>query len=191
MGSDHAAALAQAIGALYGGIGGEAQQQANAWLNGFAAQPQAWEACLELLDPAQNAEVCFFCANMLLTKVRKEWHKVPGEQQARMAAIIRCGGAARCACARSMQCAQRVHAGTLPPCEYATRRTAHPTTLPPAATSSGPSCLAAAAPSPRCSAWGCCSRPSRRCRGRAPARSLRASAWAWSRRRAVARADRR
>ena len=81
--------LGQAIAALYAGIGGEAQQQANQWLNSFSAQPQAWDACLELLDPQQSAEVCFFCANMLLTKVRKEWHKVPKEQQSRMAAIMR------------------------------------------------------------------------------------------------------
>ncbi|KAI8465208.1 MAG: armadillo-type protein [Monoraphidium minutum] len=86
--SDHALALSQAISALYGGSGGEAQQQANQWLNSFSQQPQAWEACLELLDPGRDAEVCFFCANMLLTKVRKEWHKVPNEQQLRMAAVI-------------------------------------------------------------------------------------------------------
>lgn len=84
-----AADLRQAIAALYAGIGGESQQQANQWLNAFTAQPQAWDACLELLDPAQSAEVVFFCANMLLTKVRKEWHKLPNDQQARMAAIMR------------------------------------------------------------------------------------------------------
>jgi len=88
MSSDHAAALASAISALYGGVG-ESQQQANQWLNSFSQQPQAWEASLELLDPGRDAEVCFFCANMLLNKVRKEWHKVPSEQQLRMASIIR------------------------------------------------------------------------------------------------------
>ncbi|GBF98210.1 hypothetical protein Rsub_10710 [Raphidocelis subcapitata] len=86
--SDHARQLASAISALYGGVGGETQQQANAWLNSFSQQPQAWEACLELLDPALDAEVAFFCANMLLTKARKEWHKVARDQQLRMAAII-------------------------------------------------------------------------------------------------------
>jgi hypothetical protein len=105
MASDHAAQqLASAISALYGGVGGQTQQQANAWLNSFSQQPQAWEACLELLDPALDAEVGFFCANMLLTKTRKEWHKVPRDQQLRMAAIIRWGSGTLCAprrcCAR-------------------------------------------------------------------------------------------
>jgi hypothetical protein len=93
MAADHVVALAQAISALYGGHG-DAQQQANQWLNSFSHQPQAWEACLELLDPGRDAEVCFFCANMLLTKARKDWHKVPAEQQARMAALIRCAARA-------------------------------------------------------------------------------------------------
>jgi hypothetical protein len=88
MASDQAAALVSAIAALYGGSG-ESQKQANQWLNSFSQHPQAWEACLELLDPARDPEVCFFSANMLLTKVRKEWHKVPSEQQLQMASIIR------------------------------------------------------------------------------------------------------
>ena len=85
-----AADLRQAIGALYGGTGGEAQQQANQWLNGFSGQPQAWDACLELLDSAQSAEVCFFCANMLLAQVRAEWFKLPPEHRSQMHAVLGC-----------------------------------------------------------------------------------------------------
>lgn len=90
--------LASAIAVLYGGAG-EQQQQANQWLNNYSQQPQAWEACLELLDPGRDAEVCFFCANMLLNKVRKEWHKVPRDQQLQMASLIRCAAHLQRVCA--------------------------------------------------------------------------------------------
>lgn len=98
--------LLHAISALYGhrAAGHESQQQANQWLNAFSQQPQAWDACLELLDPARDPEVSFFCANMLLTKVRKEWHKVPPDQQLRMTAVIRCGAVVLALC-RSQCCA--------------------------------------------------------------------------------------
>ena len=86
--SEAAQALKAAIATLYGGAGPQ-QQQANQWLNSFAQQPDAWNACLELLSPQQNAEVSFFCANMLLTKVRSEWHKLSPDQQTQISSVIR------------------------------------------------------------------------------------------------------
>lgn len=81
--------LHQAILALYGAQP-EAVQQANVWLDSFSKQPAAWEACLALLDPQQSAEVCFFAANMLLTKTRTEWRRLDDQQQAHITAIIGC-----------------------------------------------------------------------------------------------------
>jgi hypothetical protein len=90
------AELAAAISALYRGHG-EAQSQANAWLNSFQLQPGAWDACVELVQPGSEPEVAFFCANMLLTKARKEWHTLPSDQQSRLASTIRqvCAKSAR------------------------------------------------------------------------------------------------
>lgn len=79
--------LLQAITALYGGAPG-AQQQANTWLDSFSKQPAAWEACLALLEARQSPEICFFAANMLLTKVRGEWHKLEEGQRSQMASAI-------------------------------------------------------------------------------------------------------
>ena len=86
--SDSAAQIRAAISALYGGVG-ESQKQANQWLSTFSQQPQAWDACLEVLNPGGSPEASFFCANMLVSKVHKEWHKLPGDQQMRLAAAIR------------------------------------------------------------------------------------------------------
>jgi hypothetical protein len=88
-----AAQLHQAILALYGPHP-EAVQQANAWLNSFSKEAAAWEACLAMLDPQQVAEVCFFAANMLLTKARAEWLKLDEAQQRHIAAVIGCGRSA-------------------------------------------------------------------------------------------------
>ena len=84
-----AATLQQAIAALYHAHG-EQQQRANQWLTAFQTQPESWEACVQLLDPAQGAEVCFFCANMLLAKVRAEWFKLPPEHRSQMHAVLGC-----------------------------------------------------------------------------------------------------
>jgi hypothetical protein len=86
--SEDAASLRQAIMGLYG-MAGVSQQQANLWLNAFSQTPTAWEACLQLLDVTERPEVCFFCANMLLSKVRSEWHKLTAEQQRNMGTMIR------------------------------------------------------------------------------------------------------
>lgn len=87
MASEEAAALRQAITALYGYGGGAGA--ANQWLNSFSKSPAAWSACLELVQPSEQPEVAFFAANMLLSKVRAEWHKLSGEQQSQMGATIR------------------------------------------------------------------------------------------------------
>jgi hypothetical protein len=101
-GSDAAAAnLRAAVLALYGMAGVE-QAQANTWLTAFSHSPAAWEACLQLLDPGERAEVCFFCANLLLSKVRSEWHKLAPEQQANMSGVIRCVGLAAAEGARAV-----------------------------------------------------------------------------------------
>lgn len=88
MATADASSLRAAIQALYGAAGAD-QAQANAWLNAFSATPAAWEACLQLLDPAERPEVCFFCANLLLTKVRTEWHKLSPDQASTMSIVIR------------------------------------------------------------------------------------------------------
>jgi hypothetical protein len=80
--------LRAAVAALYGTAGAE-QAQANTWLNAFSETPAAWEACLQLLDPAERPEVCFFCANLLLSKVRAAWHKLSPEQASSMSGVIR------------------------------------------------------------------------------------------------------
>lgn len=87
--SNDAASLRAAVCALYGSAG-EELARANAWLNAFAQTPAAWEACLQLLDPSERPEVTFFCANLLLSKVRSEWHKLSPEQAATMGSVIRC-----------------------------------------------------------------------------------------------------
>jgi hypothetical protein len=80
--------LRAAILSLYG-MAGLAQEQANSWLNGFSRSSEAWQACMQLLEPSERPEVSFFCANMLLSKVRAEWHKLSAEQQTQMGAVIR------------------------------------------------------------------------------------------------------
>jgi hypothetical protein len=87
---DAAGSLRAAVCALYGSAG-EQLSSANAWLNAFSQTPAAWEACLQLLDPAERPEVTFFCANLLLSKVRSEWHKLSPEQASSMGAVIRYG----------------------------------------------------------------------------------------------------
>ncbi|KAF8069517.1 IPO13 [Scenedesmus sp. PABB004] len=82
-----AAELRSAVQSLYGSAGA-AQSAANTWLNAFARSPDAWAACLGLLAPSEPPEVAFFCANMLLSKVRAEWHKLPGDQQAQLSGMI-------------------------------------------------------------------------------------------------------
>lgn len=83
-----AASLRTAVCSLYGSAG-EDLARANAWLNSFSQTPAAWEACLQLLDPSERPEVTFFCANLLLSKVRSGWHKLSPDQAATMGTVIR------------------------------------------------------------------------------------------------------
>lgn len=87
MASD-ADSLRAAILSLYG-MAGLAQEQANSWLNGFSRSPEAWQACMQLLEPTERPEVSFFCANMLLSKVRADWHKLSADQQSHIGTVIR------------------------------------------------------------------------------------------------------
>jgi hypothetical protein len=83
-----AGSLKAAVCALYGPAG-EDLARANAWLNAFSQTPAAWEACVQLLDPTERPEVSFFCSNLLLSKVRSEWHKLTPEQASSMGSVIR------------------------------------------------------------------------------------------------------
>lgn len=85
---DAAASLRAAVCALYGGAG-QQLSSANAWLNTFSKTPEAWAACIELLTPSERPEVTFFCANLLLSKVRSEWHKLSPDQASSMGTVIR------------------------------------------------------------------------------------------------------
>ena len=81
-----------ALQALYGGTAGAEQQAAaNSWLNAFAAAPEAWPICLELMAPTAAPTTAFFCANLLLTKMRREWGRLPAEQRSELLSIVRCG----------------------------------------------------------------------------------------------------
>ncbi|KAF6233352.1 hypothetical protein COO60DRAFT_549485 [Scenedesmus sp. NREL 46B-D3] len=57
-------------------------------LNSFCRSSEAWQACMQLLEPSERPEVCFFCANTLLSKVRTDWHKLSAEQQTQIGAAI-------------------------------------------------------------------------------------------------------
>lgn len=69
--------LVAAVGTLYGSDPVSAND-ANAWLQQVAASPQAWELCLRVLAaPAHGQETLYFAANVLLSKVRREWGDLP------------------------------------------------------------------------------------------------------------------
>jgi hypothetical protein len=94
-----------ALQALFG-RDAAAQQQANAWLQSFSTTPAAWEAAFATLEPSQPDDIAFFCANLLLTKLRNEWHKLDAQQKEQVIGILgceairgRCG--ARCRAERS------------------------------------------------------------------------------------------
>lgn len=87
-------AFQQAINAVFDpGADPAVQQQANIWLNTFTAAPEAWDTCLAILQPAVTApNVLFFAANMLLSKTRSEWGKLPEERRSQLAASVRFAG---------------------------------------------------------------------------------------------------
>ena len=69
-------AFHQALHALFG-HDLTAQAQANQWLNDFTTTSDAWHAALSLLDPSSPSQIAFFCANILLTKARRDWDDLP------------------------------------------------------------------------------------------------------------------
>lgn len=80
-----------AVQALYGMEGAERQREANEFLNAFAASEAAWGVAFQLLqDETLNLppEALFFAANMLHTKVRKEWVRLSAEQKHAMTASL-------------------------------------------------------------------------------------------------------
>ncbi len=112
MAAPDATSLRAAVEALYGAPGPD-QERANAWLNAFSRRSEAWDACLELLSPAERADVSFFAAAMLLAKARAEWHKLSESQKERLGGSIRCVCAAprllggRAWCAAGLWCTAR------------------------------------------------------------------------------------
>lgn len=80
--------LLQALQALYGTDSGQ-QAAANQWLQAYAASPAAWEGSAALLSQqAYPAELQFFGANMLLTKVRRDWGQLSEDQQSFVKAVV-------------------------------------------------------------------------------------------------------
>uniref|UniRef100_H3HE26 Importin N-terminal domain-containing protein n=1 Tax=Phytophthora ramorum TaxID=164328 RepID=H3HE26_PHYRM len=80
-----------AVQALYGMEGAARQREANEFLNNFAASEAAWGVGFQLLQDETLAlppEALFFAANMLHTKVRKEWVRLPAEQKEAMTASL-------------------------------------------------------------------------------------------------------
>lgn len=76
-----------AIRALYGQDTAQ-QTAASAWLNSFSASAEAWPVALALLDE-QLLETKFFAANMLLSKSRRDWHRLTPEQHSQLVALVR------------------------------------------------------------------------------------------------------
>ena len=66
------------------------REAANAWLSEFANTDAAWEAAVDLLDPAQTAELQFFGANMVLMKVRSSWQQLGAANQQQLYRVVRC-----------------------------------------------------------------------------------------------------
>ena len=65
--------VSRAVSALYGS-NAQQQAEANRWLMAFAERPAAWDVCRELVLAGPAQEIQFFGANVLHTKVRREWH---------------------------------------------------------------------------------------------------------------------
>ncbi|KAL6746654.1 hypothetical protein V8C86DRAFT_2935891, partial [Haematococcus lacustris] len=77
-----------AIQALFGSTNMADQQRANQWLTAFCATPEAWEACIGLLNNSMPVTVLFFAANALLVKSRGDWSKLDSNQRAQLSATI-------------------------------------------------------------------------------------------------------
>ena len=84
------ASLGAAVSVLYGRTtSAEEKRQANEWLNAFATTLDAWEASLAHIAPGFELNVQFFAANMLLTKVKKEWRTLSEDQRRGVLAAVR------------------------------------------------------------------------------------------------------
>jgi hypothetical protein len=69
-------------------------RQASQWLNTFSESSNAWEVSLGLLVPGRSFNVQFFVANLLLTKVRREWGVLPAQNRSAVSTALRCATAA-------------------------------------------------------------------------------------------------
>ena len=76
-----------AIRALYGQDTAQ-QTAASSWLNSFSTSAEAWPVALALLDE-QSLEASFFAANMLLSKARRDWHRLTPEQHSQLILLVR------------------------------------------------------------------------------------------------------
>ena len=76
-----------AIRALYGQDTAQ-QTAASLWLNSFSTSAEAWPVALALLDE-QSLEASFFAANMLLSKARRDWHRLNPEQHSQLIVLVR------------------------------------------------------------------------------------------------------
>ena len=76
-----------AIRALYGQETAQ-QTAASSWLNSFSTSVEAWPVALALLDE-QSLEASFFAANMLLSKARRDWHRLTPDQHSQLVAVVR------------------------------------------------------------------------------------------------------
>lgn len=76
-----------AVSALFG-ADPQAQQEANVWLQSFAATPAAWDAGLAMLEPGLPSNLLFFAANLLLNKTRTDWAKLPQEHRVQLTTAV-------------------------------------------------------------------------------------------------------
>ena len=80
----------EAVNALFGSDPG-LQSQANQWITEFSSKPEAWQAALSFIDPSSPSHVSFFCANVLLSKARREWSSMGSDQRTAISELVRCG----------------------------------------------------------------------------------------------------
>ncbi|CAG9460685.1 unnamed protein product [Pedinophyceae sp. YPF-701] len=64
-------------------------KSANEFLNEFAESQAAWGHCSAILEASYPAEVQYFCANMLLNKVRSEWRRLDAATKASVSNLAR------------------------------------------------------------------------------------------------------
>lgn len=67
--------VTEAINILYNNHEAQKKSQANTWLDAFLASSNAWSVAFHLLQHP-SVEVSYFCANLLLTKVHRDWNQL-------------------------------------------------------------------------------------------------------------------